>query len=70
MKDLLEIIRDELKDVRIDDGTKHGFDNVCSRLNERLKGTYVYSLGVKDGKERLRNSLKDLLDIQSCDCDK
>ena len=31
MKDLLEVIRDELKDVHIEDGTKSAFDIIYAQ---------------------------------------
>ena len=68
MKDLLDIIKEELKGVHIEDGTNEAFNSVCEQLSDRLTNHKMYSMGSMQGKESLRDSLKDLLGIQPCNC--
>lgn len=63
MKDLLGTIRDELKDVHIESGSNVSFDRVCNALNDRLSVSSVYAMGVRDGKEHIREEFRALMGI-------
>ena len=63
MRDLLNEIRDCLKDVHIEDGTEQEFDRVCQKLSDSLASSKVYELGFRCGQERLSDDFKTLLRI-------
>lgn len=63
MKDLLEIIKDELKYVHIEDGSTDAFDRVCRQLNARLTLSSVFQLGVRDGRNQMKNEIRELLGV-------
>ena len=69
MKNILDEIRDELKDVHIETGTQGSFDRVCLRLAERLTKNTLFELGKKAGREEVQDSIKALLNIAECNCD-
>lgn len=64
MKDLLNVIRDCLKDTHIEDGTNQSFDRVCIMLNERLTLNSVFTMGERSGRDKIRDGIKELLDIE------
>ena len=45
MNNLLDIIKEELKDVHIEDGTNQAFDRVCEQLRDRLLDYQRYLMG-------------------------
>ena len=74
MSSLLELIRETLKDIHIEDGSKQAFDKVCLQLDSALQDglnatrAVIYKKGVMDGRVQLKAELKELLGVKDCEC--